>query len=342
MRSRMSRYFLASLLLLTTLNTFSNAVEPIVIAHRGASGYLPEHTLEAKAMAHAMGADFIEQDVVLSKDDVPVVLHDIHLDTVSDVATKFPDRQRNDGRWYAIDLSLAELKQLRLSERFDPKTGRQIYPGRFPKDGSSFQIATLEEEIQLIQGLNRSRGKSVGVYPELKQPTWHRKQGHDISRIVLPILAQYGYATKESNCWLQCFEFEELRRIRTDFGWKGRLVYLFGKFPKQNGSEVSDMSEPDLRDEDILQKTAGVVNGLGPAIGLVVTGKTAKARSISDLTKKAHAVGLVVHPYTFRSDELPATVESADDLMELLFIEAKVDGLFSDFPDTCVEWLRKR
>ena len=140
-----------TLLLAATLPLLAQGGAPIVIAHRGASGYLPEHTLEAKVMAHAMGADFIEQDIVLSKDDVPVVLHDITVDTVSDVATRFPDRQREDGRYYALDFTLAELKQLRVTERFNAKTGRQVYAQRFPKDQSSFQIATLEEELQLIQ-----------------------------------------------------------------------------------------------------------------------------------------------------------------------------------------------
>ena len=124
--------------------------QPIVIAHRGASGYLPEHTLEAKAMAHAMGADFIEQDIVLTKDDVPVVMHDIYLDTISDVAARFPGRHRANGRYYALDFTLAEIKQLQATERFSEKTGRQVYPKRFPKGASSFQIPTLEEELQFI------------------------------------------------------------------------------------------------------------------------------------------------------------------------------------------------
>ena len=106
--------------------------EELVIAHRGASGYLPEHTLPAIAMAHAMGADYLEQDVVLSKDDVPIVLHDIHIDTVTDVARRFPDRKRADGRYYAIDFTVAELKQLPASERFDPRTGRRRVPGALP------------------------------------------------------------------------------------------------------------------------------------------------------------------------------------------------------------------
>jgi len=143
---------------------------PLVVAHRGASGYLPEHTLAAKAYAHALGADFLEQDLVLTKDDVPVVLHDVHIDTVTDVAKQFPARKRADGRFYALDFTLAELKQLRVTERFNAKTGAPVFAKRFPAGLSEFHISTLEEELQLIQGLNRSTGRVVGIYPEIKQP----------------------------------------------------------------------------------------------------------------------------------------------------------------------------
>ena len=94
---------------------------PLVIAHRGASGYLPEHTLAAKTLAYGLGADFLEQDLVLTKDDVPVVLHDIYVDTVTDVAKRFPERKRADGRFYALDFTLAELKQLRVASRAGPR-----------------------------------------------------------------------------------------------------------------------------------------------------------------------------------------------------------------------------
>src|SRR6185503_3347980 len=171
-------------------------LSPIVIAHRGASGYLPEHTLAAKALAHGMGADYLEQDVVLSRDGVPVVLHDIHIDTVTDVAKRFPGRARPDGRYYALDFTVAELKQLAASERFDPKTGLAVFPRRFPVGKSSFQVPTLEEELQLVQGLNASTGRVAGIYPEIKNPAWHRQQGHDVSRIVLDVLARYGYRTR--------------------------------------------------------------------------------------------------------------------------------------------------
>ncbi|WP_366085346.1 glycerophosphodiester phosphodiesterase family protein [Polaribacter sp.] len=108
------------------MNT-KNSDKKIIIAHRGASGYLPEHTPEAKIMAYAMNADFIEQDIVLSKDNIPIVIHDIYLDDVTDVSEKFPKRHREDNRFYEIDFTFKELKTLRVSERFMPETGEQVY-----------------------------------------------------------------------------------------------------------------------------------------------------------------------------------------------------------------------
>lgn len=297
--------------------------QPIVIAHRGASGYLPEHTLEAKAMAHAMGADFLEQDIVLTKDDVPVVMHDIYLDTISDVAQRFPDRHRENGRFYALDFTLAEIKQLHATERFSEKTGKQVYPKRFPKDASSFQIPTLEEELQLIEGLNNSTGRIAGIYPEIKQPKWHRSEGHDISAIVLPILKKHGYATKSDPCFLQCFELEEVKRIRRELGWQGRLVFLMGSFKKGEKVETEKATLADV---------ASVADGIGPSI----------SPDIVRLAMEAHEAGLIVHPYTLRIDDLPKWTKSTDELLHTLFDEAKVDGLFTDFPDVVVKWLGAR
>ena len=141
-----------------------------VVAHRGASGYLPEHTLPSKVMAHAMNADYIEQDLVLSKDDIPIVIHDILLDDVTNVSEKYPNRKREDGKYYVIDFTFEELKKLEVTERFDSKTGLQIYPNRFPKGVSSFRLHSFQDEIELIQGLNKSTGKNIGIYPEIKKP----------------------------------------------------------------------------------------------------------------------------------------------------------------------------
>ena len=134
---------------------------PIVIAHRGASGYLPEHTLTAKAVAHAMGANYIEQDVVLSRDGTPIVLHDIHLDSTTDVARRFPGRSRADGRYYAIDFDLQEILQLRVHERtrLEPaRAGQAVFPERFPAEPALFRVPTLFEEITMLDGLDSSRG----------------------------------------------------------------------------------------------------------------------------------------------------------------------------------------
>lgn len=323
-------------------------LKPTVIAHRGASGYLPEHTLEAKAMAHALGADFLEQDLVLTKDDVPVVLHDIHIDTISDVATKYPSRKRPDGRYYALDFTLAELKTLRVSERFDPKTGAAVFSGRFPAHLGAFEIPTLIEEIELIQGLNKSTGRDVGIYPELKSPAWHRQQGHDISKIVLPILTRYGYGkartrlnanfasgdiTNQKRCFLQCFELNEIKRLRTELGWEGNLVMLLDDVPK--GDDGTDYRE--LHTAKGLKELAKIADGIGPALTSVFdkNGKT------TDLIKFAHAVKLVVHPYTHRKDALPKYVKSSEELFQKLFVEAKADGIFSDFCDMVVHWRAK-
>jgi glycerophosphoryl diester phosphodiesterase len=299
--------------------------QPIGIAHRGASGYLPEHTLAAKAMAHSMGADYIEQDLVLTKDDVPIVMHDIYLDTVSDVAKRFPDRHRANGRYYALDFTLAEIKQLRATERFSEKTGKQVYPKRFPRGTSAFTIPTFEEELQLIQGLNHSTGRAVGIYPEIKQPQWHRSEGHDISPIVLAVLKRYGYTSKSDACFLQCFEFDELKRLRSELGWQGRSIYLIGAAKKGDKVEKLASENPNLA------QIAQIADGIGPPI----------SSDIVKITQEAHAAGLLVHPYTLRIDDLPKWTQSTDDLLHLLFAEAQVDGLFSDFPDVLATWLRK-
>ncbi len=165
-------------------------------------------------MAHAQGADFVEQDLVLTRDHVPVVLHDIQIDTVTDVAARFPDRRRADGRWYALDLTLAEIQTLNVHERTDPRTGRAVFPDRFPVGVGSFRVPTLEEEIDLVSGLNRSTGRRVGIYPEIKSPAWHRAQGVEISPIVVEILNRRGMDDPAAPCFVQCFEFAELRRLR--------------------------------------------------------------------------------------------------------------------------------
>src|SRR5210317_2181827 len=186
-------------------------MRPVIIAHRGASGHLPEHRLAAKALAYAMGADYLEQDVVATRDDELVVLHDIHLDRVTDVAARFPGRQRDDGRFYVRDFDLAEIRSLGVTERLDEQ-GRPVYPRRFPPHRSRFAVHTLAEELEFVGGLNHATGGSTGVYPEIKRPAWHREQGIDLSSALLDVLAEHGYQDPGDPVFVQCFDARELQR----------------------------------------------------------------------------------------------------------------------------------
>jgi glycerophosphoryl diester phosphodiesterase len=306
-------------------STDSPLPSPIVIAHRGASGYLPEHTLASVAMAHAMQADFIEQDIVLTKDDVPVVLHDIHLDTVTNVRELFPQRIREDGRFYAIDFSLAEIKQLNASERIDLKTNKAVFPSRFPPATGLFQVPTLAEEIELIQGLNKSTQRSIGIYVEIKHPAWHRQQGKDISNIVLATLKQYGYVNQSDRAYVQCFDAEETKRIRTELNCRLRLVQLVGKKKKE------DDTHPMLTEQGI-KLIATYADGIGPAMNDVLPPTAEQPPKVTRLVAFAHKAGLVVHPYTFRADAVPPYASDFKELVSL-FREAGIDGFFTDFPD---------
>lgn len=327
----MSKY-LAVILVLFLANCTTNEIqrkvkpnksEKVVIAHRGASGYLPEHTLPAKAMAYGMNVDFIEQDIVLSKDDIPIVIHDIHLETVTDVALKFPDRNRKDGRFYVIDFTFEELKQLNVSERFNPETNESIYSTRFPLNKSTFKLHSLQEEIELIQGLNKSTEKNIGIYPEIKEPEFHLKEGKDISKIVLDVLTNYGYKTKENNCILQCFDAKELKRIRNEFKSELFLVQLM------------EFEEEEKRLEEFSQ----YADGIGPWYKQIIKGKADNGKwIISDLVANAHKHNLKVHTYTFRADQL-GDFKTFDELLNVALYEANIDGVFTDFPDKVIEFV---
>lgn len=311
-----------------TLFSFQAICAPIVIAHRGASGYLPEHTLEAATMAYMQGADFIEQDVVLSKDAVPIVLHDIHLDTATDVAIKFPQRKRADGRYYVIDFTLKELKTLRVFERKN-KEGKQVYPNRY-RGNAHFTLATLKEELELIQQLNRQFNKQVGFYVEIKAPAWHQKQGQDISKITLNLLRQYGLDKADAPIYVQCFDFAETKRLRHQLRARLKLVQLIGENDWQESSTDYDY----LKTAQGLREIATVAQGIGPWIPQVLErSEDGEFLLSSGYTELAHSAGLVVHPYTFRIDAL-SLESTSEELLGALFNTAKVDGLFTDFTDT--------
>ncbi|MFQ6005989.1 MAG: glycerophosphodiester phosphodiesterase, partial [Woeseia sp.] len=240
---------------------------PLIIAHRGASGYLPEHTLEAKALAYGMGADYLEQDVVASRDDELVVLHDIYLDRVTDVAERFPDRHRADGRFYARDFDLVELKSLRVWERLN-KAGDDVeFPNRFPAGSGSFKMVSLEEELEFVTGLNASSGREVGIYPEIKRPAWHKADGVDLSPRLLDILDRFGYGQAVDPAFVQCFDAREVERLRNELGCRLRLIQLIG----ENDWFESDTDYDQLRTKEGLARVAKTADGIGPGLWQLYT-----------------------------------------------------------------------
>jgi glycerophosphoryl diester phosphodiesterase len=306
---------------------------PIVIAHRGASAYLPEHTAEAKVLAHAMGADYLEQDVVLTKDDVPVVLHDIYLDTVTDVARIYPNRHRPDGRYYVLDFTLDEIRRLNVTERVDIKTNQAVFPNRFPAWTGQFSVSTLADELALIRGLNQTtrRDNPAGVYPELKLPAWHREQGRDLAKAVLEVVTEAGYRSRSDRIFLQCFDFAELKRVRHELRSDLPLIQLIGDNKSRDArSDLDALCRPAG-----LKEIAAVAQGIGPSLDRTLT-PTGQPTS---LTADAHGQGLAVHPYTLRADSLPRPFGTLDDLHAALFDAAKVDGVFTDYPDRTRAWL---
>ncbi|EKO3390231.1 glycerophosphodiester phosphodiesterase [Vibrio fluvialis] len=343
-----------TLSLLALACSASVSANPLVIAHRGASGYLPEHTLEAKALAYGMKPDYIEQDVVMTKDDQLVVLHDHYLDRVTDVAERFPGRARADGRYYAIDFTLAEIKSLRVTEGFNiDDKGNKVagFPDRFPMWKSTFTVPTFAEEIELIQGLNKSLGYDIGIYPEIKAPWFHRHEGKDISKAVLDVLKQYGYDSKEDKVYLQCFDANELKRIhdellpsmKMDLNLVQLMAYTdWNETMTYQGEQATPYSYDWMFEPGGMKKVAQYADGIGPWKPMLVDDKSTKDNIIiKPLMGEAKAAGLVVHPYTFRADKgrIAPYAENFDGMLDVFYNQVKVDGLFTDFPDKAVSFL---
>jgi len=290
--------------------------DTLVIAHRGASGYLPEHTLPAVAMAYAMGSDYIEQDVVLTKDDKIVVLHDITLDHTTDVASVYPDRARDDGRYYAIDFTLAEIRKLNVFERRNG-SGHAVFPDRLPTEVEFLRVPTLAEEIELIRGMNASTGRDVGIYVELKKPGFHADEDKAFPTIVLEELKKYGFADADQRVFVQCFDADTLKDMRAQT--KLRLIQL-------------------LDDEALLAANADEIADYADGVGFSIQYFDAAA----GFAKKAQDAGLQVHPYTFRADQFPPYADSFTGLLDMFIGDLGVDGLFTDHPDLVRQYLNDR
>ena len=302
-------------------------LKPKIIAHRGASGYLPEHTLESKLVAHWQGADYLEQDVVATRDGELVVFHDIHLDPITDVANLYPDRRREDGRYYVVDFQLPEIRELTVRQRYNnPDELDDIYLEKIPGLDKRFSISTLVEEIEFIQELNRFTGRNVGIYPEIKNPVWHREHDIDLSERLLNALAITGYDRATDLIFVQCFDRNEIRRLREEFATQVNVIQL-----------VSDDQEyADLLTPNGLAELTELVQGLGCSYTQLIDSRSDKTIRPAPLADQIMAVGLELHPYTFRRQNLPPYVKSLEALLEVFCSVIPVDAVFCDYPDVAV------
>ena len=286
-------------------------------------------------MAHAMGADFLEQDVVLTKDGAPIVLHDIHLEYTTDVRQRYPDRARSDGHYYALDFSLTEIRTLRAQERTDDGKS-PVYPARFPLGAGEFRVPTLEQEIALVDGLNKSCNNTVGLYIELKAPRWHQAQGYDVAAAVLAVLEHTGYSGRTDQVFLQCFDHSTLKQLRFEFKTPLPLIQLIGE---NDWGEDTDGDYQQMRTDQGLAEIARYADGIGPWLTQVLEPGNGGDLAPTGLTARAHKCGLLVHPYTLRQDELPEGIDHLDTVHHALFVKAGADGAFTDFPDLTRQYI---
>lgn len=266
-----------------------------VIAHRGASGYLSEHTLPAYALGYGQGAHWVEPDVVLTADGVPIALHDVTLDRTTNVADVFPNRAREDGKHYAADFAYAEIQRLRAVEAL---------PGRFPY--ATFHIPRLAQVLELVAGLNRTTGRRVGIYPELKSPALQPELAARVLRVLhgadVPVI-------------LQSFDAEALAALATELP---RVQLLEGFAP------VADAA---------LDAIAGYAVGIGAPKQMVLGDPS--------LTSRAQQRGLAMHVYTLRADRVGSAFDSfAGEVAALAALN--VDALFTDHPDKTLAALGDR
>lgn len=305
---------------------------PIVIAHRGASGERPEHTLMAYELAIAQGADFIEPDLVPTRDGHLVARHENEISGTTDVAARpeFADRRTTkviDGQqvtgWFTEDFTLAELKTLRARERLP-----QLRPGNAQFDDRAM-IPTFEEVIALAQV------RGVGIYPEMKHPTYFAGLGLALEGRVAAALKAADLDSPTAEVFVQCFEPEPLKT----FGELSRVrrVMLVAQGP----------APVDVTSEAGVRTVAAFAEGLGPEWPLVAPTTDGRLNPPTPLVGWAHAAGLAVHPWTVRAENIflpkalqgpggPADHGDATALLKALYA-AGVDGVFSDFPALAVQ-----
>lgn len=326
---------------------------PIVIGHRGASGYLPEHTLAAYALAVFQGADFIEPDLVMTKDGHLIARHENVLDETTNVAdlpqfasrrtTKVLDGFTVTNAWWSEDFTLAEIKQLRARERI---------PATRPANArvnDQLQIPTLQEVIDLAKSLEAVTGRKIGIYPETKHPTYFANLGLSMEGPLVATLRKNGYEGKRDRVFIQSFEVSNLKLLSHMTNMP--LVQLLGGAngrPFDVAAAGGSLTYGQMATAQGLADIAKYAKGVGPSKGYVipVVGGVLSPANTTNFVRDAHAAGLVVHPYTFRVENvfLPGNLRIGTDSnargnlqAELkMFLDAGIDGFFTDNSDVGV------
>ncbi|XP_045454957.1 glycerophosphodiester phosphodiesterase GDPD6-like [Melitaea cinxia] len=323
---------------------------PVIIAHRGASGYVPEHTLGAYALAILMGADYVEPDLVITKDGHLIARHDNSLGLTTDVAShpEFAHRHRSqaiDGielsGWFTEDFTLDEIKTLRTVERIP-----DIRPGNARLDGS-FQIPTFQEIIDLVKSMQISQRRTIGIYPEIKHSSHFKNIGLPMEELVVNTFHSNGYLDSSSPVYIQSFEVNNLKELKKLTNLRLLQLYESDKSTQpadqillNTGLTYYNMSTPEG-----LAEVAKYAAAVGPDKGYIIPRND--DNTLGDPTtfiQDAHAVNLKVHPYTFRAEnsflpeeyksDNPSESASGNLKGELQkFIDAGIDGIFVDHPD---------
>jgi glycerophosphoryl diester phosphodiesterase len=335
-----------TLALLFFVLSWSAAARPLVIAHRGASGLRPEHTLASYQLAIDQGADFIEADVVMTRDRVLVARHENEIGGTTDVAshpefmarraTRTVDGQRLTS-WFVEDFTLAELRTLRARERL-PELRRENtrYDGQFT-------VPTLEEVIGLIHDQEHAKSRRIGLYVETKHPTYFRSIGLPLEEVLVTELARHGYRGRRDPIFIESFEVENLRRLKRLTSV--RLVQLLDA--EGGPADGAAASYAEMVTPRGLRAIARYAAAIGPAKAMIVPRDSAdRSMMPTSLVADAHKAGLLVHPWTFRSENtfLPVELRDGKDgaahgkaAVEVrMFRDLGVDGVFSDYPGEAV------
>ncbi len=313
---------------------------PFVVAHRGASGYLPEHTLEAYIRGMELGADFVEPDLVVTKDGVLIARHENEISETTNVASVYPDRKTTKTvddiktvGWFTEDFTLAELKKLKAKQRL---------AFRQQMDNQPFLIPTLAEIIEAVDGFNLKNKKTVGIFPEIKHSTYFRSIGFNLEESLIKILRDKKWNAKLDQIYIQSFEVTNLKELsnKTDY----HLVQLIGDLHESPFDlKDSKVTYQDMISLSGLKDIRRYAQAISPYKKLLVVEKGSQTVTLvaNDFFKNAQLLDFQIVPYTFRNESFFLLKPLTDPVKEYeLFYKLGVDGVFSDFPDTAVKALK--